>query len=79
MRLALVLASLATITGCGQSDYVRFKADYDVGFRDGYGVGFVNTCKGGHFAVSVGIKRAGYGSGYTDGHKQGERDCKQEG
>jgi hypothetical protein len=78
MRLALVLASLAALTGCGQSDYARFKADYGLGYQNGYGVGFVNTCEGGRYTVSAGIKSAAYNGGYRDGHKQGELECKFE-
>ncbi len=49
-----------------------------MGYQNGYGVGFVNTCKGGRYTVSAGIKSAAYDGGYRDGHKQSELDCKFE-
>lgn len=75
MRRIVVLGLLASLTGCGQSDYAKFKANYDLGFQDGYAVGFVNTCKDGKFAVSAVIDAAGYDDGYKAGRKQGAFDC----
>ena len=76
-RIGVVLA-LVALAACGQSDYERFKASYDIGYQDGYGVAYVNTCRGGKFAVSEGIDEPGYRDGYQDGHKQGQLECKLE-
>ncbi len=78
MRRLAVLVFVVVLAGCGQSDYAKFKANYDRGFQDGYAVSFVNTCRGGKFEVSAAFATAGYGDGYKDGRRQGVFDCKVE-
>ena len=78
MRRLAVLVFVVVLAGCGQSDYAKFKANYDRGFQDSYAVSFVNACKGGKFAVRLVIDAACYSDGYKEGRKQGVFDCKVE-
>lgn len=78
MRRLAIVGLLSVLTGCGQSDYAKFKASYDKGFQDGYAVSFVSTCRGGKFAVSAVVDTTGYYDGYKDGRRQGVFDCKFE-
>ena len=79
MRGVVILASLAALAGCGQSDYAKFKADYDLGYRDGTAAGYLNNCSDWKSAVGAQLGSAGYQEGYKDGRKLGELECKSEG
>ncbi len=78
MRRFAIVGLMAALSACGPSDYERFTADYKLGFQDGYGATYVNTCKGGQFSVSKGNAGPGYDDGYREGEKQARLECKWE-
>jgi len=61
------------LQGCGPSSDER----YDVGYDDGYAVGYNTTCKIRATMVEGDWKNEAYSNGYEEGYADGERECRE--
>ncbi|MDX2370704.1 MAG: hypothetical protein QNK36_20265 [Colwellia sp.] len=74
MKKILILAVIIFV------GYKIFSPDveerYDVGFSDGYAVGYNTECKIRTTMIEGDWDSEGYSSGYNDGKKEGITDCR---
>ncbi len=61
-------------SGCGDSSYTTDWAD--VGYSDGYAVGYNTTCNIRATLIEGKWDNSDYSEAYYAGYKDGERDCK---
>ncbi len=75
VALAIGFVAVGSLQACSQSADER----YDVGYDDGFAVGYNTTCKIRATLIDGDWENEAYSRGYREGYSEGERECKTKG